>query len=86
MLEWREAAGTEFSVILASGYPVDIAPGENVDLKEVGEALGFTVVKGISKGEGVCSLRVTLPTWAKPLPKMPAAPRYSESVIAPDPR
>lgn len=86
MLEWSEAAGTEFSVILASGYPVDIAPGENVDLKEVGEALGFTVVKGISKGEGVCSLRVTLPTWAKPLPKMPAAPRYSESVIAPDPR
>lgn len=75
-LAWKAESSQPVSLMLASAYPIEISPSQNLASAAAEEALGFTVIRCVPEGAGPCELLVKTPEWASPLPPYVDAPRY----------
>jgi hypothetical protein len=77
-LEWPIVEAKPSVLTLASSYPLNLLPAENLPSLRITQALGFTELRYVPEAAGTCRVSLTLPKWAKAPPPAVPVPRYSE--------
>ncbi len=78
LLSWEHRAGDQSSLSLVTEFPVEVEARDNVSSIVPDVFLAETRLKVVPKGPGVCRVALRLPGWARGLPEVVEAPRYSE--------
>ncbi|MCB0825196.1 MAG: hypothetical protein KDC26_03325 [Armatimonadetes bacterium] len=77
-LSWIHRAGAPQSLVLLTGYPIEIEAETNLVGVKPSTLLGSTMLSFQPKEQGTCSVIIRLPAWASPLPVGVPTPGYSE--------
>lgn len=78
VLQWPVLEAKPSLLTLAAAFPFSVKANGNLTSLKVAAALGFTELRYVPEVAGTCEVRLTVPKWAKPLPKATPVPSYRE--------
>lgn len=79
ILQWPALEAKPSVLSLATSYEIKLESRTNLPRFRADGVLGSTEVRYTPETAGTCEVRLTLPEWAKALPKWTLPPRYSET-------
>jgi len=78
VLQTKVSEVKQVVVMLASEYPLLASRLTNIAYLKVASALGFTELRFLPDGAGVCEFKLTLPSYGQAPPAAAPVPDYSE--------
>lgn len=78
ILEWPALEPKASIMNVTAAYEVSLEPLANLPRFEIEKTFGSNQMMYTPETTGTCQVKLTLPAWAKPLPKAAIVPKYSE--------